>query len=172
MGYELIETIEVGSGGAASIEFTSIPQTGVDLLLKVSARDDKIATSSGGPLLKLNGVVTNNFSWVRLFGTGTSATTTADSGDSGINGLVVGDSATANTFANIEYRIANFTTTGVKTISGDMVNEDNAAAVRLTLVAGATTGTAGSVTDAVTSIKLSLSDNFVQYTTASLYIIS
>jgi hypothetical protein len=32
MGYQLIETIEVGSGGAASIEFTSIPQDGVQFL--------------------------------------------------------------------------------------------------------------------------------------------
>ncbi len=38
---QLIETIEVGAGGAASIEFTSIPQDGVDLLLMVSARTDR-----------------------------------------------------------------------------------------------------------------------------------
>ena len=39
MGMQLIEHIEVGSGGAASIEFTGIDQTGQDLLLKVSSRN-------------------------------------------------------------------------------------------------------------------------------------
>jgi hypothetical protein len=36
--YEAIATVEVGSGGAADIEFTSIPQTYTDLLcsLRVS----------------------------------------------------------------------------------------------------------------------------------------
>jgi hypothetical protein len=37
--YEAIETVEVGSGGAADIEFTSIPGTYTDLVVKVSARN-------------------------------------------------------------------------------------------------------------------------------------
>jgi hypothetical protein len=36
--YEAIATVEVGSGGAADIEFTSIPATYTDLVLKLSAR--------------------------------------------------------------------------------------------------------------------------------------
>jgi hypothetical protein len=36
--YEAIATVEVGSGGAADIEFTSIPGTYTDLVLKLSAR--------------------------------------------------------------------------------------------------------------------------------------
>ena len=36
--YTLISSVTVGSGGAASIEFTSIPADYTDLLLKVSMR--------------------------------------------------------------------------------------------------------------------------------------
>jgi hypothetical protein len=36
--YTAIKTVTVGSGGAANIDFTSIPQTYTDLVLKVSAR--------------------------------------------------------------------------------------------------------------------------------------
>jgi hypothetical protein len=32
--YEAIATVEVGSGGAANIEFTSIPATYTDLVIK------------------------------------------------------------------------------------------------------------------------------------------
>ena len=169
MGMQLIETIEVGSGGAASIEFTSIPQDGVDLLLVASLRNDFASTGNGGPLLKMNGVSTDSFSWIRLLGTGSSVTTSSDSGDPGVYGAVVAANATASTFANIQYTISNYTSSNVKSISGEMVNENNATAATQALVAGSTSGTGGSITAAITSIELSLSNDFDQYSTASLY---
>jgi hypothetical protein len=50
--YEAIATVEVGSGGAADIEFTSIPGTYTDLVVKVSARS---TSSSGDCRIELNG---------------------------------------------------------------------------------------------------------------------
>ena len=41
--YELIASYTVGAGGAASIDFTSIPATYTDLVLKLSSR-----TATGG----------------------------------------------------------------------------------------------------------------------------
>jgi hypothetical protein len=38
--YEAIATVTVGSGGATDIEFTSIPGTYTDLLIKSSLRSD------------------------------------------------------------------------------------------------------------------------------------
>ena len=38
-----IETITVGSGGAASVTFSSIPQTFTDLVMKISSRQMPIA---------------------------------------------------------------------------------------------------------------------------------
>jgi hypothetical protein len=65
MGYQLIEHIEVGSGGAASIEFTGIPQDGVDLVLLASLRTD--ATGDLASIsTKLNGVGTG-YNLIRLY---------------------------------------------------------------------------------------------------------
>lgn len=169
MAMELVEHIEVGAGGAASIEFTSIPQDGVDLVLVASLRNDFASTGNGGPLLKMNGVTTDSFSWIRLLGTGSSVSSSSDAGDPGVYGAVVAANATANTFANIQYTISNYTSSAVKSISGEMVRENNATSATQALVAGSTSGSAGSVTAAITSIKLSLSNDFDQYSTASLY---
>ena len=38
--YKAISTVTVGSGGAASITFSSIPATYTDLVLKISGRHD------------------------------------------------------------------------------------------------------------------------------------
>jgi hypothetical protein len=40
--YEAIATVEVGSGGAADIEFTSIPATYTDLVVKVSFKKPRV----------------------------------------------------------------------------------------------------------------------------------
>ena len=40
MGMTLIETVEVGAGGASSIQFDSIPQDGIDLVIRMSARNE------------------------------------------------------------------------------------------------------------------------------------
>jgi hypothetical protein len=45
--YEAIATVEVGSGGAATIEFTSIPATYTDLVVKVSARNARVDVIDG-----------------------------------------------------------------------------------------------------------------------------
>jgi hypothetical protein len=41
--YEIIASVTVGSGGAANIEFTSIPATYTDLVVLFSARTDRSA---------------------------------------------------------------------------------------------------------------------------------
>ena len=45
--YKLIETVTVGSGGAASIEFGSIPQTYTDLVLVGSLRSTSTSSNTG-----------------------------------------------------------------------------------------------------------------------------
>ncbi len=65
-GLELIAHTEVGSGGAAYVEFTSIPSTYQHLLLKGSGRSERNSRYDGSNI-HLNGDTTNgNYSWTAL----------------------------------------------------------------------------------------------------------
>jgi hypothetical protein len=81
-------------------------------------------------------------------------------------GQIDGASATSSTFGNLEIYIPNYAGSANKSLSIDGVMENNATDARSALVAGL-----WSNTDAITSIKLEsfTSNNFVQYSTASLY---
>jgi hypothetical protein len=157
MGYQLIQTIEVGSGGAASIEFTGIPQDGVDLVIKVSDRTSESGTDSS--------VV------VRVNSTGSSGTTLRGNGASAISGnsffnTATGNTATANTFSNSEYFFSNYSSNVAKSFSGETVTENNGTTSRQTISAGSS-----ATTDGISAIEFSISGgaNFLEYSTASLY---
>ena len=159
MSMTLVQTVTVGAGGAASIEFTGIPQDGTDLVLLVSGRVDSGADNL---LIGFNGS-TSSFSNRYLLGTGSSAVSGTFSGR--IVGEVGISSATANTFGNSSVYIPNYASSANKTWSGDGVNENNATAASQIIVAGTWANTA-----AITSIQLSVSSgSFVQHSTASLY---
>ena len=55
MTYTLISTVTVGAGGAASIDFNSIPGTYTDLLLVVSVRSTRPAATNDGLFMSING---------------------------------------------------------------------------------------------------------------------
>ena len=159
--YVAIATVTVGSGGASSISFSSIPATYTDLLLKISARNT--ATANGLEIsVAFNGVTTNRSARV-LYGTGGAAgsATMTD-----IPTLGNGANDTANTFANSEVYIPNYAGSNNKSVSADGVNENNGTTAYQYLTAGL-----WSNTSAITSIQLTpnLAGNFVQYSTATLY---
>lgn len=159
MAMELIETIEVGAGGAASIEFTSIPQDGVDLLILFSIRSD-YAGEIGFGRVRVNGTDGND---IFLRGTGSAASSgTSTSLSANFNA----NTATSNTFGNGQIYISNYTASGVaKSISVNIVSENNATLARQEITAGTTTST-----DAVTSLLIEdFGDTLMQYSTASLY---
>ena len=164
---EHIETVTVGSGGAASIEFTSIPQDGTDLVIKTNTRSSQATTVT---FLKsqLNGDTGANYDWLYLRGTGSSAQTSSSSGDTDIRwGHLPGANATANTFDNSELYIANYTGSTNKSISADSTSEDNA-----TLGIQNISACLYNDTTAITSVKLFSSSNLVEGSTASLYIVT
>ena len=173
MAYELIETLEVtNASGVASIQFSTIPQTGAELLLVCSPRSNNSgnATSLG---IRFNGDSGANYDRRNLRGepSGTITQTSFGSNNLSISSPVVSASATANTFGNIEIRIANYTSNSDKAISVDSVGANDSTAN----FASFQTITSGiySNTTPITSVEFSVStDNFLQYTTASLYIIS
>jgi hypothetical protein len=164
MGYKLIEIIEVGAGGAASIEFTGIPQDGVDLVLVMSLRAGEGAAIRTA-YVRFNGDSGNNYSFIRLTGDGSTASSSVASGGDWLTfAYINGAGSTASTFDSQNLTISNYTSTAAKSTSTDSVTENNATEARAQILAGAWSGTA-----AITSMEFFTFDTFVQYSTASLY---
>jgi hypothetical protein len=159
-----IQTVTVGSGGASSIEFTSIPQTYTDLIVKVSLRSDR-ATLSADTVVKFNGS-SASYSSRYILGTGASAISATDTVT--YLGQANGSTSTASTFNNAELYIPNYTSSSNKSSITDAVMENNATTGYAFLGANLWSNTA-----AITSIALTpISGNFVQYSTATLFGIS
>jgi hypothetical protein len=160
--YRLIEAKTLASA-AASVTFSSIPQTYTDLVLKISARQG----AENAFNFRLNGDSSSVYSFILTGGDGSSATSSASSSvgqivTRGINPSV----ATANTFGNAEIYIPNYTNTSYnKSISVEGVNENNATEIYMNLVAGL-----WSNTSAITSMEvIARAGNLVQYSTFYLY---
>jgi len=157
-----IQTVTVGSGGAATIDFTSIPQTYTDLKIVASARTNSV-TITESCKITFN-AITTGYTNRYLFGDGSSASsgTGTDSAVFRIPAL----NATASVFGNGEVYIPNYTSANYKSLSDDSVAENNAAGAGLILSANLMSNTA-----AITSIKITplVGGSFVQYTTATLY---
>lgn len=162
MGMQLIETIEVGAGGAASIEFTGIPQDGGDLQVVLSGRSTDGNNYFG---VQFNNDTGSNYNYRLLSATGTALSSASITSASFLR-IYTGDSDyTANTFGNSMAYISNYTSNSAKSYSSDGVNENNSTAGIQNLNAGVWTGTS-----AITSLKIF--GAIAQYSTASLYKIS
>lgn len=163
---ELIETITLGSS-AASIEFTSIPQDGTDLVLVLSGRITQNA-SYWQMEMQFNGDTGSNYAWRSLYGDGSGSVASTNSTTTSIRvGYVQANSASslANTFNSQQIVIPNYASSAAKSTSSESVTENNSTSTRAWLAAGSWTGTS-----AITSIKLeSAGFDFMQYSTASLY---
>ena len=159
--YTLIASSIVGSGGVASVTFSSIPATYTNLLVKASARQGSAGTEMQ---LTFNGSA-SSFSNRRLYGTGSVAASDTV-GTAFVSNTQSNDgSFTANTFGNGEWYIPNYTSANYKSVSVDGVTENNATTALSMLTAGLWSNTA-----AITSITLTAQiPNFVQYSTFYLY---
>lgn len=159
--YKPIATVTVGAGGAASIDFTSIPGTYTDLLLKISSRGN--ASAMGSNLgISFNGS-TSSFTGRYLEGTGTAA---ASASVARFISSTNANTSTASTFGSAEIYIPNYAGSNNKSFSAEGLSENNATEAYRHLTAGLWSNTA-----AITSITMSLltGDNFMQYSTATLY---
>ena len=151
--FELISSVTVGSGGTASIDFTSIPATFTDLCVKLSA----LGNQTEGMYLQFNGSTTG-FTGKYLIGDGSTAS-------SGSLARYAGSLKNlANTPNNTEIYIPNYAGSANKSFSVDNVQEDNTTLAYQNLIAGLWSNTA-----AITSIKIEAASSFRQYSTAYLY---
>ena len=156
-----IASVTVGSGGASSIDFTSIPSTYTDLCLVLSARTTRSATQED--LRVAYNSTTTNFTARFITGTGSGV---ASYTDTRFYGSVPSATSTSSTFGSISAYIPNYAGSNNKSASVDYVCENNATAAESGLVANL-----WSNTSAITSISITgaSSGNFVQYSTATLY---
>lgn len=168
MTMQLIQTTTAGSGGAATIEFTSIPQTATDLLITVSGRSVN-AVVPDSLYITVN---SSSSGYANQYFTGNGSLSAAGTyGSSGIilNGGLAGGSTTSNTFSNSSIYIANYTSSSAKAFSLEAVIENNATEGRLNIQSGSWSGTT-----AITSIQIACGGggNIAQYSTISLYAIT
>ena len=163
--YTLISSVTVGSGGAANIEFTSIPATYTDLVVLLSGR----TTSNDDQRIEIQfNNSSSNLSQRRLYGEGTNVASDAPAGAIQPTAIPEND-YTANTFGNFQMYIPNYTSSNNKSVSIDVVTENNATTAYQMFLAGL-----WSDSSVITSIKMipMSSGNFAQYSTAYLYGIS
>ncbi len=161
-----IASVTVGSGGAASMTFSSIPSTYTDLCIEISARGTR-ASIVDAVSFKFNSDTTAaNYKIVNLYGTGSA--TGSFSGSTYIieNGWISGATATANTFGSTTLYAPNYTSSNAKSFSVDSASENNATGAWMNMSAYSWTGTA-----AISTIEIisGYSASFVQYSTATLY---
>ena len=165
--FTLINSVTLGSGGASSIDFTSIPSTYTDLCLKFSIRDSRSSQGPGYLHLKFNDSTTGYSSMFLYTSTDDGAVARSARTDDYISFAINTNFSTANTFGNGELYIPNYAGSTNKSVSIDSVSETNSAynaAIRNF------TAFLWSNSAAITKITLyGDSSPFLQYSTAYLY---
>ena len=155
-----VAKITVGSGGAATIDFTSIPQTYTDLILIHSMRTSRSAIHESLKL-SFNGSTASQLN-KRIYGTGGSGT-----GDTLMyGGQAAGATATASIYGNSTVYIPNYTSANNKSSGEEAVSGNNSAGSLLTINANLWSNTA-----AINQITLTPENGgtIQQYSTATLY---
>jgi hypothetical protein len=168
--------VTVGSGGAASIDFTSIPSTYTDLCVQVSGRCDRNAFVGSYLSVGFNSS-TSGYTYKVIDAIPGISTTSGDQTSySFTTGILVGGlsqaNSTASTFGSQNIYIPNYTSSNNKSLSAEGVQETNATSSVLMISAGLWSNSA-----AITSISLKpwvggTFYNFMQYSTAYLYGVS
>jgi len=162
--WTVIAHTEVGTGGPASITFSSIPASYTDLAIVVSARSTRAATDNSATFTFNSS--TSNFSGRYLSGSG-SATESGTVTNYAFQMPAV--NATASTFGNVLIYIPNYTsTTTAKSYSVDIVTENNGAPANQTLVAGLWNPATQTAISSI-SMTAGLSEGFSQYSSATLF---
>lgn len=161
--YTTIATVEVGSGGASTIDFTSIPQTYTDLLVLTSTR-----STYTGDLYRFGTITFNDssssYSTRYIIGENAGASSYTDTS---IYFWMNSNSATSSSFGNTSFYITQYASAKNKAVSVDscsVATSSSGTTYLESLLAGL-----WSNSSAITKITLTPSVyNFTQYSTATL----
>ena len=160
--YESIATVSVGSGGAANVEFTSIPGTYTHLQIRAIGQ-----TAGSGQFVKMqmNSDTTTNYNSHIIYGNGSSATASSygDRADIPIWGNNTGTAT--STFAVCVIDVLDYANTNKYKTTRCLDGYDSNGSGIIALTSGLWRSTS-----AITSIKFTgFSGNLNQYTTFALY---
>ena len=161
-----IASVTVGSGGASSIDFSSIPSTYTDLQIFFSGRTTSNAGQTWAPVRPTFNGSSSTWSYKGLYGDGSSA---SSSGNASLSEFGQNSSSlsTANTFSSTLVHIPNYAGSFAKSSSTDSVSENNATSALSGLLADL-----WNTTSAINSISLQVPAAYglwAQYSTATLY---
>lgn len=151
--YESIQTITVGAGGTANVEFTSIPSIYKHLQVRVSVRD-------GGSLVQLNSDTGTNYKRHYLYADGTAGYAGSGGATNGLSFLSFGNSSS---FAANIIDILDYTNTNKYKTLRNLSGVDYSGSGELFIVSGLWLSTS-----AITSIKFS-GNTIGQGSTFALY---
>ena len=160
--YTLISSVTVGSGGAQSMAFTSIPQTYTDLLLRVSARN---TNDNYGGYVVYRTVIGTRFEGKFLSWDSSSAGSGTTS-----EFFFPRSSNTANIFSNDDLYIPNYTSSNNKSMSAESIVENNGSSgYRFNTFYGYSLADTAAINQLYVEVGPGFSDKFAQYSTAYLY---
>lgn len=161
---KLIAKNVLGSS-ASSVTFSDIPGTYTDLILTFSGRQD---VNYADCYLRFNSDSGSNYSFRRLDGSGSAASSTSASSQTWLSIYpgVARNNMTASTFGNSEIYIPNYAGSTNKSVSATCLNENNATGAQMAAIAGL-----WSSTSAITSVILypDTGGNFVSGSSFFLY---
>jgi hypothetical protein len=154
--YQSISTVTVGSGGQATVTFSSIPATYTHLQLRV------MLPSSDEPRMRFNSDSTTSYSRHGIYGTGASSAATYGAANETFDGIsYISTSVNVMITDILDYANTNkYKTT--RTLSGNEENGSGTVALRSALWRN---------TSAITTITLTQTNsaNFPQYSHFALY---
>jgi len=167
MAMTLLETIEVGSGGATALEFTDIPQEGLHLCILLSARSS-MAQDDNGLGVEINGSSANSNA-ARLLGYNTTVTGNVGGVANGIS-QIAADNSNAGLFSSTVMVFSSYASNRQKRYSSESAIPTSTIATYrpLTYIYNGV----WNQTAAITALKFTSGDGFMEHTTASIYIIS
>ena len=163
--FESIASSTVGSGGAATIDFTSIPQTFSHLQIRGLGRNT-VANSDDNIHIRFNSDTTANYSLHYLYGNGASAASGGNSNDNLIIPFrVPGSTSSANIFGVGVVDILDYTNTNKYKTVRSLTGHDQNGSGSAWLFSGNWRSTA-----AITSISIFYGvNNIAQYSSFALY---
>ena len=164
--YSSIQTVTVGSGGASSITFSSIPSTYTHLQIRGIGRGTTSFSAGLSLYMQFNGDTGSNYVAHQLYGDGSTAGAQASTSrtNTGAFQVFADSSAGSNVFGDVVADILDYSNTNKNKTVRVLGGFDNNGNGRVSLNSSLWLNT-----NAISSIVITTDGNLVQYSSFALY---